>query len=179
MSLALFALIGLALFMIHEFDEIILVRIYLNRAENLPEPHGSWWNNRSAYPSTEAISMGIAEEFFISAIGLALAVSLDIPEMAIGILIPHCFHIMSHIVDALRVGRWVPGSLTAVITFPLLIGSGVWLILTNDLSWIWTLIWAVVLTVALFSNLRLMWSAIISRTQKWLDQVYQPDPAGA
>jgi len=177
MSLALFALIGLSLFMIHEFDEIILVRIYLKRAENLPEPHGSWWDNRSAYPSTEAISLGIAEEFLVSSVALALAVSLDIPEMAIGILVPHCFHLVGHLVDAIHVRRWVPGALTAVITLPLLIGAGIWLILTNNLSWIWTLVWTAVLTVVLFGNLRLMWRVIIPRTQKWLDRVYQTYPA--
>ena len=177
MSLALFALIGLSLFMIHEFDEIILVRIYLKRAENLPEPHGSWWDNRSAYPSTEAISMGIAEEFLVSSVALALAVSLDIPEMAIGILVPHCFHLVGHLVDAIRVRRWVPGALTAVITLPLLIGAGVWLVLTTNISWVWTLIWTVILTVALFSNLRLMWRVIIPRTQQWLDRVYRTYPA--
>jgi len=177
MSLALFALIGLSLFMIHEFDEIILVRIYLKRAENLPEPHGSWWNNRSAYPSTETISMGIAEEFLLSTVALALAVSLNIPEMAIGILVPHCFHLAGHIVDAIRVRRWVPGSLTAVITLPLLIGAGVWLILTNNISWVWTLIWTVILTVVLFGNLRLMWRAIIPWAQQRLDRVYRVNPA--
>lgn len=34
--IVLFALIGLSLFMIHEFDEIILIRIYLQRAKTFP-----------------------------------------------------------------------------------------------------------------------------------------------
>jgi len=172
MSAGLLAVVFLVGFMIHEFDEIILIRRYLSQAENWKDPRGLFWRNRANYPSSGAIAMAIAEEFLLAGIFVGVAVFLDGPEMILGLLIPYCVHLIGHCGDAIIVKRWVPGSLTAVITLPILLGAGWWFIAAQGAAWTWVVIWAVITTVVFVGNLQFMYKVIMPATQSWLNRVY-------
>jgi len=173
MSIGLLAVFFLVTFMIHEFDEIILVRLYLARAEEWNGPRGFWWRNRSAYISTKSIAAAIAEEFALAGIGVGLAVFLNAPEVIVGLLIPYCIHLAGHILDAAMVNRWVPGSVTSLITLPILIAAAWWFIAVVGVSWLWVAIWAGILAVILIANLQFMHRILMPAVESWLGRVYR------
>ncbi|EHJ53041.1 HXXEE domain-containing protein [Streptococcus macacae] len=122
MSIALFSLLGLSLFMIHEFDELILVKPWIaKQSENPNYQKELFIMGKKRYPSTESIAVMIGEEFLLASLLLALASYFSLPELAAAILIGHLLHLLSHIKEALQFHRFVPGSFTAVVTFPLLL----------------------------------------------------------
>ncbi|HEX5993724.1 MAG TPA: HXXEE domain-containing protein [Jiangellales bacterium] len=131
MSVGLVALVGLMLFMIHEFEEIVFIRPWLATTEGRTDAHDMWSRRRGAYPSTEAIALMIAEEFVLVGLILGVAMAADWPELVISAFIVHSLHLVVHLVDAARARRWTPGSVTAFATLPV-IAAVSWLFLGSS-----------------------------------------------
>lgn len=77
MTISGFALITLVLFMVHEFEEIIFVRRYIDKHADNNRYHDELFvAGRDHYPSTAAIAAMIAEEFVVACLILVPGSSL-------------------------------------------------------------------------------------------------------
>jgi hypothetical protein len=175
----LLAIIGLLLFMAHEFDEIILLAPYLRTAENNPQRRGLWWTNRRLYPSTEGVALCIAEEFFLVGIILIIASACSYVELVIGTVVALSLHLFGHMFDALRAHCWTPGSMTSVITFPLNAIAIVWCVAAVTVSGLQILLWTVVIGIALMGNLQFMLRVVVPRLDPKIHEFYDSKRRGS
>ena len=95
MSLTFLSFVTLSLFMLHEFDEIILVRPWISQNQD----HQGYQKElfiagRGSYLSAESIALMIAEEFLLAFILLLLAILFRIPELALAIGFCHTLHLL-------------------------------------------------------------------------------------
>ena len=80
MTLAYLSLIILSLFMLHEFDEIILIRPWIEKHRHDPRYRKELFiAGKAHYPSTDTIAVIIAEEYLLASIGLLFAINWHIP----------------------------------------------------------------------------------------------------
>lgn len=120
MSLGVLAVVGLALFTVHELDEIVLVRTYLRAAQDVPELRRSmWWRGRALHPSTPTLALIIGEEVVLIAAALVAGIAGNWPGLVVAVVVANSVHLVGHVVDAARTRRWTPGSPTALLTLPL------------------------------------------------------------
>ena len=102
MSVGAFAFITITLFMIHEFDEIIFIRRYIDEHEN-DERYASemFIAGAGSYPSTESIAAKICEEFVVSSLILSVGILLGSVETIAATFIAYALHLVAHIREAL------------------------------------------------------------------------------
>lgn len=136
MTIAHFSLIMLSLFMLHEFDEIILIRPWIQKHQHDPRYRKELFiAGKAHYPSTETIAVMIAEEYLLAFLGLLAAITWHIPELALALGICHTLHLLMHIAEVLRYRRGVPGGTTAILTFPLLLWLFIAYLKQQSFSW--------------------------------------------
>ena len=119
MTISGFALITLVLFMVHEFEEIIFVRRYIDKHADNNQYHDELFvAGQDHYPSTAAIAAMIAEEFVVACLILCTGIILDSAEVVAAMFIAYTLHLVIHIREAIVFPGWAPGSRTAVFTMP-------------------------------------------------------------
>ena len=172
MSTGLLALLGLACFMIHEFEEIAFIRPWLAMTEGRTDARDMWSMRRWAYPSSEAIALMIAEQFVLVALILGFAVAFGWPELIIGAFIVHGLHLFVHMADAIRVRRWSPGSVTAVTTLPLVAAMIWWFAAGNSLNAGWVAASTAIVAAIIFPNL-IMLHHLAARLDRFISGAYR------
>lgn len=154
MSIATAAFWAISLFMIHEFEEIIRVRGWIDRRQDDPRFAGDLWvAGRSGYPSTEAIAAMIGQEFVIATALLGVGIWAQSWPVVMGLTTANALHLVGHLVAAAQVRAWNPGSVTAALTLPpnlVLVGWA----LAEGMSLWWWLVASVVIGVVMVLNLR-------------------------
>ena len=112
--------IAIVLFMIHEFEEIIFIKKFIEKNKVVKDMKNELFLKKKAnYPSTETISLMIAEEFIILSTLLFIASEFSMYEIILSLFIVYIVHLLPHIYDALRYRKFSPGSRTSFIIFPL------------------------------------------------------------
>lgn len=112
--------IAIVLFMIHEFEEIIFMKKFIEKNKVVKYMKNELFLKKKAnYPSTETISLMIAEEFIILSTLLFIASEFSMYEIVLSLFIVYIVHSLPHIYDALRYRKFSPGSRTSFIIFPL------------------------------------------------------------
>ena len=111
---------AIVLFMIHEFEEIIFIKKFIEKNKVVKYMKNELFLKKKAnYPSTETISLMIAEEFIILSTLLFIASEFSMYEIVLSLFIVYIVHLLPHIYDALRYRKFSPGSRTSFIIFPL------------------------------------------------------------
>ena len=111
---------AIVLFMIHEFEEIIFMKKFIEKNKVVKYMKNELFlKKKGNYPSTETISLIIAEEFIILSTLLFIASEFSMYEMVLSLFIVYIVHLLPHIYDALRYRKFSPGSRTSFIVFPL------------------------------------------------------------
>ena len=111
---------AIVLFMIHEFEEIIFMKKFIEKNKVVKYMKNELFLKKKAnYPSTETISLMIAEEFIILSTLLFIASEFSMYEIVLSLFIVYIVHLLPHIYDALRYRKFSPGSRTSFIVFPL------------------------------------------------------------
>ena len=111
---------AIVLFMIHEFEEIIFIKKFIEKNKVVKDMKNELFLKKKAnYPSTETISLMIAEEFIILSTLLFIASEFSMYEIVLSLFIVYIVHLLPHIYDALRYRKFSPGSRTSFIIFPL------------------------------------------------------------
>ena len=112
--------IAIVLFMIHEFEEIIFIKKFIEKNKVVKYMKNELFLKKKAnYPSTETISLMIVEEFIILSTLLFIASEFSMYEIVLSLFIVYIVHLLPHIYDALRYRKFSPGSRTSFIIFPL------------------------------------------------------------
>ena len=112
--------IAIVLFMIHEFEEIIFIKKFIEKNKVVKDmKNESFLKKKANYPSAETISLMLAEEFIILSTLLFIASEFSMYEIVLSLFIVYIVHLLPHIYDALRYRKFSPGSRTSFIIFPL------------------------------------------------------------
>lgn len=112
--------ITIVLFTIHEFEEIIFVKKFIEKNKVVKDMKNELFvKKKESYPSTETTSLMIAEEFIILSTLLFIASEFRMYEIVLSLFIVYIAHLVPHIYDALRYRKFSPGSRTSFIIFPL------------------------------------------------------------
>ena len=112
--------ITIVLFMIHEFEEIIFIKKFIEKNKVLKDMKNELFvKKKESYPYTETTSLMIAEEFIILSTLLFIASEFRMYEIVLSLFIVYIAHLVPHIYDALRYRKFSPGSRTSFIIFPL------------------------------------------------------------
>ena len=112
--------ITIVLFMIHEFEEIIFVKKFIEKNKVVKDMKNELFvKKKESYPSTETTSLMIAEEFIILSTLLFIASEFRMYEIVLSLFIVYIVHLVPHIYDAVRYRKFSPGSRTSFIIFPL------------------------------------------------------------
>ena len=112
--------IAIVLFMIHEFEEIIFIKKFIEKNKVVKDMKNELFvKKKESYPSTETTSLMIAEEFIILSTLLSIASEFRMYEIVLSLFIVYIAHLVPHIYDALRYRKFSPGSRTSFIIFPL------------------------------------------------------------
>lgn len=157
MNTAELSFLILSLFMIHEFEEIITIRNWIQKNKNNKKLSNEMFiKGKKHYQSTETISLMIMEEFVLISIILFTAIRLQIAEIAVGLFIAYSLHLFGHIFQCIKFRKWTPGSRTALITILPVFYIVYITFATNNLNAANTAIWSVALSIALLLNLLLM-----------------------
>ena len=110
----------IVLFMIHEFEEIIFIKKFIEKNKVVKDMKNELFVKiKESYPSTETTSLMIAEEFIILSTLLFIASEFRMYEIVLSLFIVYIVHLVPHIYDALRYRKFSPGSRTSFIIFPL------------------------------------------------------------
>ena len=112
--------IAIVLFMIHEFEEIIFIKKFIEKNKVVKDMKNELFvKKKESYPSTETTSLMIAEEFIILSTLLFIASEFRMYEIVLSLFIVYIAHLVPHIYDVLRYRKFSPGSRTSFIIFPL------------------------------------------------------------
>jgi hypothetical protein len=152
------------IFMIHEFEEIIFMRWWL---EKYREPILNKYPNLGKRAigqfdliSTEAFSLIVAEEFLIVSVIVVISALTTNYDLYAGLISAYSIHLLSHLIQTIVIRKYTPAIITTVLTgffcgfvFTRLISSEL-------LSFNRTFIYSVVLTLVVFINLKLMYYVV-------------------
>ena len=112
--------ITIVLFMIHEFEEIIFIKKFIEKNKVVKDMKNELFvKKKESYPSTETTSLMIAQEFIILSTILFIASEFRMYEIVLSLFIVYIAHLVPHIYDALKYKKFSPGSRTSLIIFPL------------------------------------------------------------
>ena len=112
--------ITIVLFMIHEFEEIIFIKKFIEKNKVVKDMKNELFvKKKESYPSTETTSLMIAEEFIILSTLLFIASEFRMYEIVLSLFLVYIAHLVPHIYDVLRYRKFSPGSRTSFIIFPL------------------------------------------------------------
>ena len=123
--------IAIVLFMIHEFEEIIFIKKFIEKNKVVKDMKNElFMKKKESYPSTETTSLMIAQEFIILSTLLFIASEFRMYEIVLSLFIVYIAHLVPHMYDALRYRKFSPGSRTSFIIFPLGILT-IWNVILN------------------------------------------------
>lgn len=154
MAVSLLCFIILSLFMIHEFDEIIFTRPWIEQNQTDKRYQKELFIARKeSYPSAESLAFMIAEEFVLAVLLLLVSIVTQSFELALATGFAHTLHLFGHIAQVLKFKRWVPGGLTAVATLPILLIVFSVYMFQYPVAWPLLLTLSVVIMIFLVTNL--------------------------
>jgi hypothetical protein len=107
------------LFMIHDFEEIIIVGAWKKKYSNVIKLSKPKKVPFSDFVSTESFSCGVAEEFLLLTIVSLLSCIFGNYFLWFALFFAFVLHLVIHFVLCIRFGHYVPGLLTSVIFFPI------------------------------------------------------------
>ncbi|MFV0434183.1 MAG: HXXEE domain-containing protein [Leucobacter sp.] len=149
--------ISVTLFMIHEFEEIICIRPWLDRHRNDPRaPKQVFWRFRDT--STATIAALIFEEYLLfSAVALAATLANGGELFFAGLLVPYAFHLIGHICEAVRLRMRTPSLVSSAITLPWYIYAVVELTPQSPSGIFAVAAWSLLFTAVIVANFALLY----------------------
>jgi len=146
--------------MLHEFEEIIVMRRWMGKNKDLilekfPRA-GRRFIREQGSLSTEAYTFVVTEEFILASVIVIIAAVTGNYDLYAGLLAAYSIHLLLHIFQAFTIGKYIPGLVTTILT-GLFCGFVLYWLTVNTLLNLYPfLIYSVILTVIIFINLDLM-----------------------
>lgn len=158
--------IALVTFMIHEFEEIILIKPWVKRNYadiRLKNHYFIGFQN----VSTATIAALIAEEFIIYSVFSILAISLNEYSFIWVFYCIYSFHLLGHILELFIFKRYCPSLITSILTLPIYI----WIIFTfidlDLLQWNIVILCFPLLFIIIGSNFKLI-NWLTPHLEQWI-----------
>ncbi len=166
-------------FMIHDFEEIIMIQPWLARnAGNLnrrfPKVTGKLLSQYEKL-STSSFALAVAVEFILLSFLTYITVERELYSLWTGILLGYFIHLLAHMGQYIVFRRYVPAIFTSVLTSIYCIWAIFYLNARHPLVWNEVLLWTLVALLVLVVNLILIhWLArqfeqylrVFSRTEE-------------
>ncbi|HEX6271090.1 MAG TPA: HXXEE domain-containing protein [Anaerolineales bacterium] len=159
-------------FMIHDFEEIIMMRPWAAKnsgeiqrrfpalaARMLPQMERL---------STSSFALAVAEEFILLSAITYFAVEYELYSVWAGVLLVFFIHLVGHIIQFVLYRKYVPVILTGLIASLYCVFALYFLNLQNYLLWPDVAKWTVISAVVLIMNLVFVHS-LARRFEKWLN----------
>ncbi|MGL5439425.1 MAG: HXXEE domain-containing protein [Filifactoraceae bacterium] len=106
------------IFMIHEMEEIVGLRIWLDRNSDIVKDYNILSNLYQNY-SNEGFSLAVLEEYFICIIITALSIFYKFYIAWIGVSVAFTLHLVIHIIQSMIVKRYIPALISSMSLLPL------------------------------------------------------------
>nr|WP_273545606.1 HXXEE domain-containing protein [Paenibacillus caui] len=152
------------LFMVHDFEEIIMVEAWKKR-------NSEWMQNPKApfhsIQSAASASIAVAEEFVILCIATILSQYYSNYNFWVGLFVAFSVHLVVHIIWSIQYKKYVPGLITSVIFTPLcaILIVKAWHILNPD--WVHVSLFSLLSIVIMIVNLYIL-HKLMSVFHQWL-----------
>jgi len=147
-------------FMIHEFEEIILMRWWLgNNKEIILSKYpnlGKRVLHKFESLSVETFSLIVAEEFLIVSFVVLFSVFTSNYNLYVGLLVAYFIHLLTHLSQTVLLRKYTPGIVTTFITGIFCLFVFYWFAESGLLSFKLTFIYCIILTLVVFLNLKFM-----------------------
>lgn len=146
-----------AVFMIHDFEEIIMFESWIKKAapnlrSRFPRPAKRMLPHMEKL-STASFSVAVAEEFVLLILVTLISVEFDQYSLWTGVLSVFFIHLIVHIIQSLVYRGYVPSIITSVF------GSAYCLLALSSmasegmLNWLYVTLWTVIAVVVAGANL--------------------------
>lgn len=162
-------------FMIHDFEEIIMMRPWL--AKNSVEIQRRFPSLAARMMphleklSTSSFALAVAEEFILLSVITYFAVEHELYSVWSGVLLAFFIHLLVHITQFVLYRKYVPVIVTSLITGLYCIFALYFLNLHLRLNWPNVFIWTAISTVVLIINLVFVHSLAV-QFEQWLNEEF-------
>jgi hypothetical protein len=143
------------LFMFHDFEEIVVVKAWVNRnrqpmTAKYPRLAGPLFRTLDPV-TTSAFALGVAEEFVLLVAVTAVSLTTGFHALWIGLFVAFAAHLVVHAGQAVVLRRYVPGLLTSLACLP----ASVWILaeLRDELTVGGLVLWSAIGLALLVVNL--------------------------
>lgn len=157
------------LYMIHDFEEIILIGAWKKRYKKEIEALKDKKAPYADFISTASFSCSVAVNFFIFSIVTLLSCLTNTYVVWYGLFFAIVFHFAIHIFISIRFKHFVPGLLTSILCLP--VGTYI-LFITADMakySWLTICVSCVICFLILLADLVII-HALMPVFNKWLEK---------
>ncbi|WP_237225241.1 HXXEE domain-containing protein [Rothia nasisuis] len=167
--------IVVVLFLVHEFEEMVMVAPWVRRQLR----HGSartrnhYFVHRFAGASQAVIVFMIGIEFLILSGIAILALLTGWYSLMIGFLLPYTLHLMGHITEWFVYRSYTPSLVTSIVTLPLCVAAGWGLYMVSGATPASVGTSAVVMTVLFAANFAII-GILEPRAKRWFHAYEQP-----
>lgn len=157
-------------FMLHDFEEIIMFRLWLKRNRNELRRRFARFeallDKHHVFDySTATFSVAIAHEFLLISLVCYLAIYLQLPQWWFMAFAGFFVHLLIHVAQWLIYGKYIPAIITTLLALPYCVYSLYLFITANLLSIsqliLWTLIGTAVMVISV--PLAFFWAKIFYR----------------
>ncbi|WP_201110990.1 HXXEE domain-containing protein [Dysgonomonas sp. Marseille-P4677] len=158
------------IFMLHEFEEIIFFKYWINKNKNflfnkypkISKRFLSHFENLS----TPAFTVAVAEEFILLSIITIASVIFDMYLLWLGIFMGFFIHLFTHLIQWIIIRRYIPAIYTTFISFAYCIFSLNYMVNNNIFQIKDILLWTIIGLAIVFTNL-----IIAHKLAFWFDKI--------
>ncbi len=165
-------------FMVHDFEEIIMLQPWLrHNANSLQERFpqlASRFLPHFEKLSTGSFSLAVAEEFILLSAATYLTVEWSLYSVWAGILLAFSIHLISHILQFVFLRRYTPAIITSISTGAFCLGALYYLSMAGKLVWSEVVLWSIIALAVILANLLLM-HLLAERFEGYLKASFQPE----
>jgi len=151
-------------FMIHEFEEIILMRWWVAKnKEHILDKYpklGKQVIGQLGALSTESFSLIVAEEFLIVSFIVVYSAFTSNYDLYIGLILAYSVHLLTHLIQSIVLRSYTPAIITTILTGIFCAFTFIKIRNSELLNFNLTFIYTIVLTVIVFLNLKIMHSLV-------------------
>lgn len=110
MDLNSFFLLFPSIFMLHEFEEMLLFPYFMGRNQQLQRRFLA-----GAFTSSRFNAI-VCQEFILLLIVLGLSIYFESFDIYITVIIAYIYHVIGHIIQSILLRQYIPGVLSGIIT---------------------------------------------------------------
>ena len=146
------------IFMIHEFEEILFLKIWLHRDKDylnkkFPKAGPKIYSQYSVF-TTSGFVFAIAEEFLLISILTYIAIIFQREYLWFTVFMGFSIHLIVHIFQWFIYRKYLPAIITSVLVLPYSIYGFMFFLRDNELNIFWIIVSSIIGIIAVALNLK-------------------------